>query len=254
MDLVSYSTADGVAHIELNRPESANAFDLDMGREFAAAVRKAGGDEKVRSVLVSGRGRRFCAGGDVASFAAAHDQPAYLRQLATEVDGAFRGLRELAKPVVGVVHGAVAGAGLSLMLSTDVVVSAPETQFVFAYPAIGLTPDCGLSYLLPRAIGQHRALTFALLGQAISPPVALSWGLIGEIADDATARGEDIALRIANGPATALGQVRRLFRQSWEMDPATTGHEEARTISEMAEGSEARRLIARFVGGPQSHR
>jgi 2-(1,2-epoxy-1,2-dihydrophenyl)acetyl-CoA isomerase len=247
MALVQYAVADGVAHIELNRPDAANAFDLETTREFAAAVGRAGEDHTVRAVLVSGAGPRFCAGGDVASFASAADQPAYIHQLATELDAACRALSALEKPVVAAVHGAVAGAGLALMLSCDVVVAASGTKFVFAYPSIGFTPDCGLSYLLPRAIGQQRALAFSLVGKPASASEALAWGMVADVVDDVQVRAGDLARTLAQGPATALGQVRRLLRQGWEMDRLETGAEEARTITEMVKGAEAQTLIARFV-------
>jgi len=149
--------------------------------------------------------------------------------------------------VVAAVHGAVAGAGLALMLSCDVIVAAPATKFVFAYPGIGFTPDCGVSYLLPRAIGQQRALAFALVGKPATAAEALAWGLVTEVADDPGARARDLAAGFAAGPALALGNVRRLLRQGWEMSRAETGAEEARTITEMVKGAEAQALISRFA-------
>jgi 2-(1,2-epoxy-1,2-dihydrophenyl)acetyl-CoA isomerase len=249
-DLVIYQLRDGVARIELNRPGSANAFDLETTRAFAEHVRRAAEDDEARAVLVTGAGSRFCGGGDVTSFAAAEDQPAYVLQVATELDAAFQHLTALDKPVVAAVQGAVAGAGLALMLSCDVVVSAPGTRFVFAYPGIGFTPDCGLSYLLPRAVGQQRALRFALVGEPATAAEALDWGLVTEVLDDSTDpvdRGAELAAGFAAGPATALGQVRRLLRSGWAMTREETGSEEARTIAEMARGTEAQDLIRRFV-------
>lgn len=248
-DLVTYDVADGVARIELNRPSNANVFDLTTARAFEASVGRAEEDPQVTAVLVTGAGPRFCGGGDVASFAAADDQPAYIHQLAIELDAAFRHLSALEKPVVAAVQGAVAGAGLALMLSCDVVVSAPGTKFVFAYPGIGFTPDCGLSYLLPRAIGQQRALQFALVGRPLVADEALAWGLVTEVVEDPTARGEEVAAAFASGPSTALGHVRRLLRGGWTMTREETGVEEARTITEMVRGEEAQELIRRFVGG-----
>ena len=247
MALVEVAVTQGFAHLELNRPHAANAFDLETARELATAVDAAAADADVRAILVTGTGPRFCAGGDVASFVAASDPPAYVEQLATELDAAFRALAAAEKPVVAAVQGAVAGAGLALMLSSDVIVSAPDTRFVFAYPGIGFTPDCGLSYLLPRAVGQQRALSFALTGKPLTASVALEWGLVSEVADDPGARARDLAAGFAIGPATALGQTRRLMRQAWEMSRAQTGAEEARTIAEMVKGEEARALIARFM-------
>jgi 2-(1,2-epoxy-1,2-dihydrophenyl)acetyl-CoA isomerase len=233
MALVEYDATDGVAHVRLNRADSANAFDLDTTRAFADVVGKAAQDGDVRAVLVSGAGARFCAGGDVASFAAADDQPAYIHQLATELDAAFQALAALEKPVVAAVHGAVAGAGLALILSCDLVVAAPGTKFAFAYPGIGFTPDCGVSYLLPRAIGQQRALAFALQGKPATADEALDWGLVTEVTEEPLDRATEVARGLAGGPAIALGHVRRLLRQGWAMDRQQTGAEEARTITEM---------------------
>ncbi len=247
MALVEVAVTDGVAHLELNRPHAANALDLETARQLATAVDAAAADPDVRAVLVTGAGPRFCAGGDVSSFAAASDQAAYVEQLATELDATFRALAAMEKPVVAAVHGAVAGAGLALMLSSDVIVSAPATTYVFAYPSIGFTPDCGVSYLLPRAVGQQRALAFALTGKRLTASEALEWGLVSEVAGDAGARARELAAGFAAGPATALGQVRRLMRQAWEMSRAETGAEEARTIAEMVKGEEAQRLIAGFA-------
>lgn len=244
---VEYAVANGVANIVLNRPDVANAFDLGTTGEFAAAVARASDDHGVHAVLLSGAGPRFCAGGDVAAFAAAADQPAYINQMAIDLDAAYRALSSLEKPVVVAVHGAVAGAGLALMLSCDLIVADPATKFVFAYPGIGFTPDCGLSYLLPRAIGQQRALAFALVGKPASASEALAWGMITEVDDEARDRASELAQALADGPATALGQVRRLLRAGWETDRVETGLEEARTITEVVKGSEAQSLIARFV-------
>ncbi|WP_104107804.1 enoyl-CoA hydratase/isomerase family protein [Nocardioides sp. 616] len=245
--LVTYAVDGGVAHLGLNRPGVANTFDLPTAQAFAEAVRRAGADQDVRAVLVTGAGPRFCAGGDVASFVAADDRAAYLHELALELDVALQALAALPKPVVAAVQGAVAGAGLALMLSCDVIVAAEGTKFVFAYPGIGLTPDCGVSYLLPRAVGQQRALGFALSGRPITAEVALDWGLVTEVAADAAARATEVVAGLAAGPAVALGQARRLLRAGWELDRAATGAEEARTISASVSGPEATELIARFV-------
>lgn len=244
---VSLRVAAGVGHLRLERPEAANSLDLPTARALRSAVEEAGADPAVRALLVSGAGSRFCAGGDVASFAAAADPAAYLHELASEADAAVRALSEVEKPVVAAVHGAVAGAGLAVMLSCDVVVADPATSFVFAYPAIGLTPDCGVSFLLPRAIGQQRALRFALSGRAATAAQALEWGLVTDLAPDPEVRAGELATAMADGPSGALGQVRRLLRAGWESSRVDVGAEEARTISEMARGEEAQALVRAFV-------
>lgn len=247
MALVNYSVADGVAHVEINRPEAANAFDLATARELAAAVAQAGADDVVRAVLVTGAGKRFCAGGDVASFVDAPEPADHLLVLATELDAAFRALADLAKPVVAAVQGAVAGAGLGLLLSADVAVASPETKFVFAYSGIGATPDCGVSYLLPRAVGQQRALQFALLGKPLGAEEAREWGLVAEVDESAADRARAVAVKLAAGPALALGQARRLIRSSADRSRAEVGADEARTIAASVSTDESQALIKAFL-------
>ncbi|MEI2711855.1 MAG: enoyl-CoA hydratase-related protein [Nocardioides sp.] len=246
-DPVLSTVADGIAHLELNRPEAANAFDMALATALFEAVEWAAGEDQVRAVLLTGSGPRFCAGGDVASFLAGDDVETELRHLALAVDRAVRALEGLAKPVVAAVHGAVAGAGLPLMLSADVVVADPGTKFVFAYPGIGLSPDAGASYLLPRAMGQQRALAFALTGEVLTAQGAQASGLVTQVAEGAADVARGIAQQWAGGPATALGHARRLLRAGWQMEREEMGIEEARTISNLVNGAEAKALIAKFL-------
>jgi 2-(1,2-epoxy-1,2-dihydrophenyl)acetyl-CoA isomerase len=247
-DLVRVEVTAGVAAVELNRPHAANALDLPLAEQLAAAVDRLAGDD-VRAVLVTGAGKRFCAGGDVRSFLASDDPPAYLERLASTADLALQRLGELDKPVVAAVQGAVAGAGLAVMLTCDVIVAAAGTKFVTAYSAIGLTPDCGLSWLLPRAIGQQRALELMLTGRTLTAHEARDWGLVTEVVDDAAAlgRARELATSLAAGPAFAFGQARRLVRSSYSVDRGVTGADEARTIARAVQTDAAQRLISGFT-------
>jgi 2-(1,2-epoxy-1,2-dihydrophenyl)acetyl-CoA isomerase len=246
-DWVTYAVAGGVAHLELNRPDAANSLNRPLAAALVAAVERASIDDAVGALLVTGAGKRFCAGGDVNSFVEAEDQAEHLHLLASEGDAATRALADLDKPVVAVVQGAVAGAGLGLMLSCDLVVAHPATKFVFAYSGIGLTPDCGVSWLLPRAIGQQRALAFALTGRPLRADQALDWGMVTEVAEDAPARGRELAASLASTAPRALGQARRLMRDGWERPRAAAGAEEALAISCAVQGAEAQTLISRFL-------
>ncbi|HEY9563036.1 MAG TPA: enoyl-CoA hydratase/isomerase family protein [Nocardioides sp.] len=247
-DLISYAVADGVAHIELNRPDAANAIDMPTAQAFRAAIGRAAADDTVRAVLLTGAGKRFCAGGDVAAFASfesAEDQRDYLVGLAHELDAANQELAALEKPVVAHVQGAVAGAGLSVMLSCDLIVAAEGTKFVIAYPGVGLVPDVGCSWLLPRAIGQQRALHLALTNKPIGSDVALDWGLVTEVGD--ASRANELAAQLAAGPVFALGQARRLIRNSYAATRAEAGADEAETIGRAVMTEDARGLIHAFA-------
>ena len=228
---VIYRQVAGVCHLELNRPAVSNAVDLSTAHELDAAIDRAASDDSVRAVLVTGAGKRFCAGGDVAAMVAAPDRAAYVLALARALDGALQKLAALDKPTVAAVQGAVAGAGLAVMLSCDVIVAAESTRFVTAYSGVGLTPDCGVSYLLPRAIGQQRALALALTNRALSAREALEWGLVTEVVEDAALEERAAALaartrrrpvlRTRAGQATdprLLGEVARRGRRRGGQD------------------------------------
>lgn len=246
---VRYAVSDGVARIALARPDKSNSFDLPTARAFGAAVDQAAADPAVTAVLLTGDGPRFCAGGDVASMAAAAEPSAYLQELADELDGALQRLGAMEKPVVAAVQGAAAGAGLAVVLTADVVLSAAGTKYLTAYAGIGLTPDCGLSWLLPRAVGQQRALELALTGRVLSAVEARDWGLVTTVVEDAELEDAAVALaaKLAASPPFALGQARRLIRSSWSATRAEAGADEARTIAQAVQTPESRTLIAKFV-------
>ncbi|GAB7099405.1 enoyl-CoA hydratase-related protein [Thermobifida fusca] len=238
----------GIARITLARPEASNSVDMAAARAFGEAVDQAG-DPAVRVVLLTGEGKRFCAGGDVASMMAAEDRSGYLNELAATLGDGLLRLTELAKPVVAAVHGAVAGAGLAFVLTADLVVAARSTKFLMAYAGVGLTPDCGVSYLLPRAVGQQRALEMALMNRPLTAEEAREWGLVTEVVDDeaAVSRAEEVAAQLAAGPAFALGQAKRLLRSSWTVSPQQSVTDEAETISRAIGTDDAARLIDAFL-------
>lgn len=248
MAAVTHEIVDGIGRLVLNRPDRSNSFDLPAAHDMRAAVAAVSTDE-VRAITLTAEGKRFCAGGDVTSFLASDDEAAYLLELAHELEGSLRDLATVPKPVVAGVRGAVAGAGLAVMLSADVVVASRSTRFVMAYAGIGLTPDCGVSYLVPRAIGQQRALDLALTGRALSADEALDWGLVTYVVDDADveAKVAQIARGWADSAPLALGQARRLIRSSWDTPAEQQGADESATISASVTGDEAQRLVAAFT-------
>lgn len=246
---VRYTVANGVGHIALARPAASNAVDLPTAQALGEAVDLAAADPEVRVALLTGDGPRFCAGGDVGSMAAAEDPAAYLHELADTLDRALQRLDALEKPVVAAVQGAAAGAGLAVVLSADVVVSARGTKYLTAYAGVGLTPDCGLSWLLPRAVGQQRALELALTGRVLSAEEAREWGMVTSVVEDEElgSQAQALAERLAAAPPFALGQARRLIRSSWAATRAETGADEARTIARAVLTPEASELVAAFT-------
>ena len=246
---VLLSVADGVAHVELNRPDASNTIDLPWTAAFTSALQQVIDDDTVRVVLLTGRGRMFCAGGDLGAMDAAPDRSAYLQELADALHVGVRLLDGLDKPVVVGVHGAAAGAGLSLVLGGDLVVAGRSASFVTAYTSVGLTPDGGQSWLLPRVVGLQRALELTLTPRRLSADEAQQWGIVGRVVEDESVADEAHALarRLADGPAAAFGRARRLLRSSYDTGLSDRLDVEARTIAASVAEPESAALITRFL-------
>lgn len=246
---VRFEAGGSVANIVLDRPEASNAMDVPATLALREAIDQAS-DDQYGAVLISGEESRFCGGGDVASFRAAPDEkrPEYLAELAVLLEDEIRRLPWLGKPIVAAVHGAAAGAGFAFILNADVTLAARSTKFVFAYSGIGLTPDCGVSYLLPRAIGVPRALDMAVGGRVLRAPEAESWGLITRIAEDDAVRDEAtmLAAELSGGPTYALGQASRLVRSAWDMQRDAHAADGTRAITTAISKPPAMQLITEF--------
>lgn len=248
-DGILYTVSGGIGRITLNRPDVSNALNLDVSRDLLEAALRAGVDDSVRVVVVDGAGPRFCGGGDLAAMEAAEDRARYVEESALVLDEAIQTVALLEKPVVAAVHGAVAGASLALMLSCDYIIAEESTRFVGAYSSVGFVPDCGLSWLLPRAVGTQRALDMLLTSRPLHSAEALSWGLVSQVVPDgeARARGTELARGFADGPAWALGQIRTLIRSAWSSDRGEAGRREAKTIAEACVTPESDARLKRFL-------
>ena len=229
---VRFVYSEGVGHIRLDRPEVANAINGPFIEALAAAIDKCEIDE-VKTVVITGAGERFCGGGDIDSFVRSEDPSAFIGNLASSAETQLRRLSELAKPIVAGVKGAVAGAGLAFILNADVVIAGRSTVFTLAFSRIGLTPDSGVSYLLPRVVGLRRALDLAVRERILTADEALEWQLVTEVADDANvdSLAFDLACDIARGNAEAIGQARRLIRSSLHATRSDHADDEVATIA-----------------------
>ena len=248
---VLYDVRDGVATVELNRPDVSNALDQGLCVALLRAVEAAADDASVRVLLLLGRGKLFCAGGDVSGMAASDDRARYLQDLAEAAHEAVRALDRLEKPVLAGVQGAAAGAGLAFTLSADLVVAGESARFLTAYTALGLTPDSGLSWLLPRAVGLRRALEMTLTNRRLTAAEAVEWGLVTSTCPDDEVAGfaRALAEQMATGPSHAFGQSRSLLRSAHGRSLDEHLDLEARTISAASTTPEAGALIDAFVRG-----
>lgn len=243
-----------VAEIVLGRPDASNAIDLETARALASAVRRAEADSAARVVLLRGRGPRFCGGGDLAAMATAPDRQAFVAELADAAHETVRLLDALRKPVVVAVQGAAAGIGLSLVLCADVVVIGASARLVTAYTSVGLTPDGGMSWLLPRVVGQRRATELILGADPVTAENAVAWGIASEVCadSDVLTRARERAVALAVRPPEALGESRRLVRASWDRDLSEHLDAEAATVTRASGTEEAAALIAGFVGAGET--
>jgi 2-(1,2-epoxy-1,2-dihydrophenyl)acetyl-CoA isomerase len=216
---IEYSVAAGVATIALNRPDKLNSFNETMHGELRDALGAARDDAEIRCVLLTGRGRGFCAGQDLGDRATQPgDAPPDLgATLERHYNPLVRALHALPKPVVCAVNGVAAGAGASIALACDVVLAARSARFIQSFCKIGLLPDSGGTWILPRLLGHARAAGLALLGDALSAEQAAEWGLIWKCVDDERlgAESDALARHFASQPTRGLAAIKRALLASW---------------------------------------
>ncbi len=208
-DLVQVASKAGFRRLTLNRPDRLNAFDAALHIALMQALRDAADDPACRAVLLTGAGRGFCAGVDLLAVQSA-DLGTVLEEWFNPLVRCIRGLR---LPVVCAVNGVAAGAGASLALACDIVLAGRSAQFIQSFIRVGLVPDSGASWLLPRLAGAARARGMALLGDPVTAEQALAWGMIWQVTEDDTllAEAETMADRLATQPTAVLGQIKRML-------------------------------------------
>ena len=238
----------GVAHVRFNRPAALNAIDVALGQAFHEACRELAADDSVRVVVLSGEGRAFMAGGDLASMQA--DPIGGSAALIAQMHPAIEILASLRAPVIASVHGAVAGGGLGLALACDLIIAAQGTRFTLAYPRIGTSSDCSTSWGLVRWVGLRKALEIALLNETMDADEALRIHLINRVvpADALAAETAQIAQRIAQSAPMALGHLKQLMRQSDHNDLRTQLELEAKLFRECAGTADFAEGLASFLG------
>jgi 2-(1,2-epoxy-1,2-dihydrophenyl)acetyl-CoA isomerase len=208
----------GVLTLTLNRPERLNALDAALIEALSAGIKRAGTDPECSAVLITGAGRGFCAGADLANraFAPGRARPDLGEALEKGLNPIIRGIRNLPKPVVCAVNGPAAGAGANIALACDIVLAAKSAQFLQAFARIGLIPDAGGTFVLPRLVGDARARALMMLAEPIGAEQAEAAGMIYRAVDDEDLMGEarTIAARLAAAATQALGLIKRALAAS----------------------------------------
>src|SRR3954464_13215970 len=218
MASVLFSLDAGVLTLTLNRPEKLNALNSEMLEQLARALERAKHESEIRAVLVTGAGRGFCTGQDLAERDVRPGAPPIdlSVSLGNHYNPLVRRMRELPKPIVCAVNGVAAGAGANLALACDLVVAARSASFVQAFSKLGLVPDSGGTYFLPRLVGMARAMGLTLLAEKLPAEEAERFGLIWKCVDDASlmAEASGLARRLAAGPTKGYGLIKRAIYES----------------------------------------
>jgi 2-(1,2-epoxy-1,2-dihydrophenyl)acetyl-CoA isomerase len=212
--LVTLAYNAGIATLTMNRPQVFNALDVAMAAAFEAAVAQLHHLPGLRCVVLTGAGKAFMAGGDVASFATNPDAAdRTLHLILNHMHPALLTLRKIDAPVLAAVNGAAAGAGLSLVLGADYVIASRSARLVLAYDKLGVPPDCGGTWFLARKVGRAKAFDLMLMGRSLTAEDGLALGIVNAVADDAGFADEvdKAAKKIASGPTRAFGMFKRLM-------------------------------------------
>ncbi|MDV7355293.1 enoyl-CoA hydratase-related protein [Rhodococcus oxybenzonivorans] len=242
---------DGVMHIEISTTRKGASLDLDRTSAAARALRRSAesGWCEIGAVLITGSGPNFCSGGDVHAFAAASDPRALVKSMAVEFHHFIEVLTNADVPTIAAVQGWAVGAGMSVACATDIVVGGPSTKFKPGYPSLAFTPDGGLTWTLPRIVGERRAQSILLADRTIRDEEALRLGLLTEsVAEkDIKDHAERIAVMLAAGPRRALRRSKELLRRSGTSSLSAHLDAEATSIADCADSSDGRAAVAAFV-------
>ncbi len=246
------SIRDSVATLTLNRPEARNALSMEMRELLKQAVHEIEFDPTVRCVLIKGQGEHFMAGGDIKNFEESLARPKgrdYWMLRIHDIHPVIFALKRMGKPVVASVSGAAAGAGVSLAAACDLVIASKDAFFTLAYCHLGVSPDWGSTYTVPRAVGIKRAMQMALLGERISAKNMHDWGLVNYLAEPDMLEQETTKLveRLAAGPTRAYGSTKRLLYQSQQKELESQLEAEAQAFSDCATSPDFKEGVEAFV-------
>jgi 2-(1,2-epoxy-1,2-dihydrophenyl)acetyl-CoA isomerase len=245
---VLFEVRDNVGYVTMNRPHAGNALDLGMAKDLMAVSLECERDRRVRAVVLRGAGNNFSMGGDVKLFHAQGDLESYLREITSYLHLAVSRFARLNALVIAAVQGAAAGGGFSLAISCDLVLAAESATFLMAYTKIGMAPDGGSTYFLPRLVGFKRAMELTLTNRVLSAREACEWGLVTEVvaAEKLATRAEELARSLAQGPTGAFGAAKRLLHGGWNQSLETQMEWESKAIAEAggtADGKEGTRAF-----------
>jgi 2-(1,2-epoxy-1,2-dihydrophenyl)acetyl-CoA isomerase len=249
-ETITFEVKDHVAFITLNRPDAANGFNIPMGKDLMHAAIQCDENSDIRAVLMTGVGKMFSAGGDLKYFTEFGDNlGSALKEMTVYCHAAASRFMRMNAPLVTAVNGAAAGIGMSFAICGDFVIASESAIFMAAYTAAGLSPDGGMTYLLPRMIGLARTKEILLTNRRLSAQEALDWGLVNKVVPDGELmkEAEALARRLANGPTLSFGSVKRLLNEAFSETLESQMEHESRGIVDMTRTRDAKEGIAAFI-------
>ncbi|MCK0122813.1 enoyl-CoA hydratase-related protein [Gelidibacter sp. F2691] len=220
MNSILLEIKNGVAIITLNRPEVFNSFNREMAFKLHDVLDACESNDDVRAIVLTGNGKAFCAGQDLKEVTSPELNPGFKKILEEHYNPIITRLRSIKKPIIGAINGVAAGAGANIALACDIVVAHEKVSFIQAFSLIGLVPDSGGTFFLPRLIGFQKALALAILGDKISAEEAEKMGMIYKVLPLESFEEEvnQLASKLANMPTKALGMIKELFNNSMTND------------------------------------
>jgi 2-(1,2-epoxy-1,2-dihydrophenyl)acetyl-CoA isomerase len=221
-----YEKSDGIATITLNRPDVLNAVNETMGKELLDALRNAERDDDVHCLIITGNGRAFCAGEDIQDLRGQYERgenPKLGERLLHKYNPIVRQIRRMQKPVIAAVNGVAAGAGAGIAYSCDIRVASDNAKFLQAFIRVGLAPDSGTSFFLPRLAGFAKALELSLTGDELASKDAEHFGLVSKVVpgEQLMATAREVGMKLTRGPLKAIGLTKRALNKSISSDLET---------------------------------
>jgi len=244
---LAYLDDASIALVQLNRPQALNALDPRLADDFLSVIAELAESSTLRAVVVTGNGKAFCAGGDLAAFQATADSGYMLRQLAAHFHEGILKLRMMDAPFIAAINGACFGVGLSLACACDFRLASAKAKLAVAFTGVGLSPDSGLPWFLPRIVGLGMATELAMRNPTLSAEQAKAINLVTEVsAEDVVADALALARELATMPTRALGMVKRLYNDSYTDPLAAHLDKQAQCVGETAATEDFREGCAAF--------
>jgi len=237
-----------IGYITLNRPERLNSFDIKLGEELYSVLKEIKNDKQIIAVVIKGTGKGFCGGGDVKEMHQAENKPKFLRQLTKAIHKCVIEIRTMEKPVIAAVNGSAFGAGLSLALACDIIISVKEAKFCSAFIGIGLAPGCGTQFFT-KTVGYQKACEYILTSKTFSAEEAKNLGFVNIVveSDKLDDTVEEFINRFRNLPPIAVGKAKMLINKSLDNNMLSHLELESITASESASTEDFREGVTAFV-------